>query len=242
VFYNDNKERRNNTKVLIEGIKHNEKIFNGKQFIDNFDASISRKNKNILDEIKKLLINATTSTSANANAKHKQYLILFVGSPASGKTYYYEHKLKDLDNLVYLSSDTFNGTPAKFNKEIEKELLNGKNVLIDNTNGTIKTREKYIKLCKDNDNIDVMVIKFNTNKNITLHLNALRTKLINTCVLNGVKDCKHNVPAVAIHSYWKRLEEPDKEKEKINNLFELEYEPLFTKKDGITQEMFNILL
>jgi DNA 3'-phosphatase len=259
VFYNDNKDSKNNTKVLIESIKNNDKIFNGKDFIEHFDVNISRKNKQVTDHIKTLLLPDKDKDKDKDKKQAKQYLILFVGSPASGKTSFYEQNLKDIYNLVYLSSDIFNGTPSKFNKEIEKELLNKKNVLIDNTNSTSKTREKYIKLCKElatskelattsknksieKYDIDIIVIKFNTSKNITLHLNALRTKLINTCVLNGEKDCKHNVPAVAIHSYWKRFEEPDKDKENINYLFEIEYEPIFTKKEGITQEMFNILL
>ena len=77
-----------------------------------------------------------------------------------------------------------------------------------------------------------------------MHLNALRTKLNNTCVLQGSKDCKHNVPAVAIHSYWKRLEQPDKEKEDFDYLFEIEYELQFssTEEEGVTPNMFELLL
>ena len=96
----------------------------------------------------------------------------------------------------------------------------------------------------------IIVMKFNTNKTITLHLNALRTKIINSCVLNGASDCKHNVPAVAIHSYWKRLEEPNINTELFDYLFEIEYEPIFnnintnTNKNtnSITKQMFELLL
>jgi len=240
VFYNDSNLLSNNTNVLIKDVYKNNKIFNGVKYIQEFDKNISRSNKKITNDIKNIWLDA------NTNLDTKQYLILFIGSPASGKTTYYKQNFKDINNLIYLSSDTFNGTPAKFNKEIEKELKNKNSVIVDNTNGTIKTREKYIKLCqslnnKISENCRIIYIKFNTNKEICMHLNALRTKLNNTCVLNGENDCNHNVPAVAIHSYWKRLEEPNKDKEQIDYLFEIEYEPKFDKKEGITQKMFELL-
>jgi bifunctional polynucleotide phosphatase/kinase len=234
VFYNmpNGKAVSNRTSVLMKAVEKNEKVFNGRIFIDEFDKTISQKNKLILEDIKKLLL-------------ERQCLIMFVGSPASGKTSYYQENIKNIENQIYLSNDTFNGTPGKFNKEIEKTLRNGINVVIDNTNGTSKVREKYIKIARDinkesGKDIKIIVVKFNTEKEIVLHLNAIRTKLINTCILKGNKDCKHNVPAVAIHSYWKRLEEPNKEKENFDYIFEIEYEPIFNVdgKSGITHQMF----
>jgi len=233
VFYNmpNGKAVSNRTSVLMKAVEKNEKVFNGRIFIDEFDKTISQKNKLILEDIKKLLL-------------ERQCLIMFVGSPASGKTSYYQENIKNIENQIYLSNDTFNGTPGKFNKEIEKTLRNGISVVIDNTNGTSKVREKYIKIARDinkesGKDIKIIVVKFNTEKEIVLHLNAIRTKLINTCILKGNKDCKHNVPAVAIHSYWKRLEEPNK-KEDIDYIFEIEYEPIFNVdgKSGITHKMF----
>lgn len=245
VFYGTSTLLTNRTNVLIKDVYKNDKIFNGAKYIEEFDKNISRNNDKITNDIKNIFL----------DTNNKQYLVLFVGSPASGKTTYYKQNFNDINNLVYLSSDTFNGTPAKFNKEVEKELKNNNSVIVDNTNSTIKTREKYIKLCQLLNNkisdkisditiekIEIIYIKFNTNKEICMHLNALRTKLNNACVLQGSKDCKHNVPAVAIHSYWKRLEEPTMEKENFDYLFEIEYEPKFNKKEGITQNMFELLL
>jgi len=231
VFYNDSKSVSNRTSVLIKAVEKNDKIFKGKKFIEEFD--IKKRGNNIVntDKLREMLYT-------------NQCLILFVGSPASGKTSYYEENLQTFENQIYLSNDTFNGTPGKFNKEIEKTLRNGLSVVIDNTNGTSKVREKYIKIAKDvsreiGKDIKIIIIKFNTEKEIALHLNAIRTKLINTCILKGSKDCKHNVPAVAIHSYWKRLENPEK-KEGIDYIFEFEYDPIFnrTNENRITQEMF----
>ena len=245
VFYNiegSNKAISNRTSVLIKALTKDDKIFKAREYLDNFDKLILEKNKLILEEVKKLLL-------------ERQCLIMFVGSPASGKTSFYERNMNNMKNinmleLKYMSNDTFNGTPGKFNKEIEKQLTGKHSVVIDNTNGTIKTRAKYIKIAHDVSKklaleqkpIIVVVIKFNTNKEITLHLNALRTKINNICMMDeiGKEECKHNVPAVAIHSYWKRLENPEK-KEGIDYIFEIEYEPIFTtigKTSGITKEMF----
>jgi bifunctional polynucleotide phosphatase/kinase len=232
VFYNDSKLISNRTTVLIKDIENNDKIFKGKKFIEEFDKTKIKNNKSILEEVKKLLLEC-------------QSLILFVGSPASGKTSYYENNFQNLEKQIYFSTDTFNGTPGKFNKEIEKTLKSKISVVIDNTNGTSKTREKYIKIARNitketGTDIKVIIIKFNTKKEITLHLNTLRTKIINTYVLKGSKDCKHNVPAVAIHSYWKRFEEPDKVKEDFDYIFEIEYEPIFNDKNSnsISKKMF----
>jgi bifunctional polynucleotide phosphatase/kinase len=234
VFYNmpNGKAVSNRTSTLIKAVEKNDKIFKGKKFIEEFD--IKKRENNIVntDKLSEMLYT-------------NQCIILFVGSPASGKTSYYEEHLQTFENQIYLSTDTFNGTPGKFNKEIEKTLRNGVSVVIDNTNGTSKVREKYIKIARDIINesgkdIKIIVVKFNTEKEIALHLNAIRTKLINTCILKGSKDCKHNVPAVAIHSYWKRLEEPNKEKENFDYIFEIEYEPIFNVEGnlGITHQMF----
>lgn len=231
VFYNmpNGKAVSNRTSVLMKAVEKNEKVFNGRIFIDEFDKTISQKNKLILEDIKKLLL-------------ERQCLIMFVGSPASGKTSYYQENIKNIENHIYLSNDTFIGTPGKFNKEIEKTLRNSISVVIDNTNGTSKVREKYIKIARDinkesGKDIKIIVVKFNTEKEIVLHLNAIRTKLINTCILKGNKDCKHNVPAIAIHSYWKRLENPEK-KEGIDYIYDIEYEPIFNYTDGVSREMF----
>jgi bifunctional polynucleotide phosphatase/kinase len=235
VFYGDSRLVSNSTSVLIKNVEKNDKIFKGKKFIEEFDKKVVENNKVVLDEIKKLLL-------------EYQCLVLFVGSPASGKTSYYNNNLQNLEKQIYFSTDIFNGTPGKFNKEIEKTLNTKISVIIDNTNSTIKTREKYIKIARNinkekNFHIKIIVVKFNTKKEITLHLNTLRTKIINTCVIKGDKDCKHNVPAVAIHSYWKRFEELNKEKEDIDYIFNIEYEPIFNNKNdknnnSITKKMF----
>jgi bifunctional polynucleotide phosphatase/kinase len=235
VFYDDSKELGNRTKRLQERVFADKEIFNGKKYLEEFDKNISRSNEKIREEIKTLLLD-----------KKKQFLIFFIGSPASGKSTYYETHLTKL-GLTYLSNDTFNGTPAKFNKEIDRNLKEGKNVIVDNTNASSKTREKLIQIASKNtsvgdSSIQVVCIHVTTPKNIVMHLNALRTKITNRDVLNNVINEGHSVPVVAIHSYWKHLEEPDREKEGIDYVFKIDYEPAFTKTGGITKEQFSMFL
>ncbi|MEI6425635.1 MAG: PocR ligand-binding domain-containing protein, partial [Lentisphaerota bacterium] len=47
-------------------------------------------------------------------------------------------------------------------------------------------------------------------KETGMHLNELRTKLSIVCELNDKKNCKKTVPTVAINTFWKYFEEPDK--------------------------------
>lgn len=239
VFYNDSKDIGNRTKKLMERVLSDDTVFNGKKYLEMFDKNVSSRNEKITESIKKLLLD-----------KKKQFLIFFVGSPASGKSTYYKNHLEELgDGLVYLSNDTFQGTPAKFNKEIDRNLKEGKNVIVDNTNASSKTREKLIQIVSklnstavEGNKINVVCIHVTTPKNIVMHLNALRTKITNRDELNKVVSEGHSVPVVAIHTYWKHLEEPDAEKEGIDHLFKIEYEPVFTKTNGITKEQFSMFL
>ena len=80
------------------------------------------------------------------------------------------------------------------------------------------------------------------SKQLIMHLNELRTKLSIICELNGKKVCKKPVPTVAINTFWKYFEEPDKD-EGIDYIFYIEYEPDFTNTEGgISKERFKLLL
>lgn len=224
VFYNNDKSAVNNTQKLIEKLNSDKTIFNGKKFLQDFDKNITENNKVIRDNIIGLL-------------EKEQCLVIFIGSPASGKSSFYNLYLKA--HAQYLSNDTFNGTPSKFNKEIEKLLSQGHNVVIDNTNSTMKTREKYIAIAEKGNKdkkIAILGVHFTTPKEICLHINELRNKKNNICRLLGNDTCRENVPIVAIHSYWKRLEIPNKQNDKFSTLFSIEYEPVFTMENGITKD------
>mgnify|MGYP003352063436 CR=1 FL=1 len=55
----------------------------------------------------------------------------------------------------------------------------------------------------------------------------MRTKLVNICELQKKDNCGHNVPAVALHTYWKHFEIVDIDKEDIDILYTIYWEPTF---------------
>ena len=84
-----------------------------------------------------------------------------------------------------------------------------------------------------------------------MHLNALRTKKNNITSLQDAKYEGHNVPAVAIHTYWKNFQEPSTDEEDIDSIYTIQYEPAFITtiddtndniKNGLKEEDFLILL
>ena len=273
VFYGDatGKLASNQTPKLIKDLEKDHKIFNARKYLED-DKEITKNHKNnyeTIKMIKKYLEN--NENDKKMDNKNGKILILYVGSPASGKSHFLKNYLPDFKRtILYMSQDTFNGTPAKFIKTISQYMdMNtdiGNIIVIDNTNGTIKTREKYISLAH-NKGYKVMVIYFDTPKEICMHLNALRTKINNiytelNTIPSSIKDDKDdkgdnkkdgkddnddsnsNVPAVAIHTYWKKLEIPDK-KENMNELFTIYFEPIFPKTKtnyDITKELFSLFL
>jgi bifunctional polynucleotide phosphatase/kinase len=234
----ENEYKQFDSEYLISKIKKNDKQFKPIDFLQNIkyektngSVDINKdSNKDDIDSIKRIL------------DRNTKCLILFVGSPASGKTFLYNKYFKNNEKIIYMSKDTFNGTDAKFNKEVEKNLSNESNntILIDNTNGKLKNREKLLKIAKE-QKARTILIKFDISKQLVMHLNELRTKMSIICELNGKKSCKKPVPTVAINTFWKYFEEPDKD-EGIDNIFHIEYEPDFTNKEGISSDRFQLLL
>ena len=212
-----------------------DKLFNPNKIITKKEGiAIKRQSK----------INAATRDEiiAMIEDQHKQSLVIFVGSPASGKSSWYARYLKSLSGsrLVYLGMDTFNGTLAKFHKEVETNLKNGENVVVDNTNGSSKARNKLATLAHGvNKDIQVLVVHFTTDKPVCLHLNALRTKRVNVCELQKKDNCGHNVPAVAIYTYWKHFEPVDMDKESIDVVYSIEFEPRFS---GLDEKIYRLML
>jgi bifunctional polynucleotide phosphatase/kinase len=226
----------NKTDYLVKQVLADDKLFNPNKPITKKEGLANKRQSKI---------NAATRDEiiAGIEDQHKQSLVIFVGSPASGKSSWYASYLKELcgSRLVYLGMDTFNGTLAKFHKEVEINLKKRKNVIVDNTNGTSKAREKLAALAKGVDkDIQVIVVHFTTDKPVCLHLNALRTKKVNICELQKKENCGHNVPAVAIHTYWKHFEPVQMDKETdIDVVYTLEWEPRYS---GLEEKIYRLTL
>lgn len=213
----------NKTDLLIKNVLADEHVFSPK--LEKVSKRTSKINTATREEIQAML-----------GDKHVQSLVIFVGSPASGKSSWFNMHLKgDIglsSRVVYLGMDTFNGTLGKFHKEIEAELKKGKNVVVDNTNGSSKAREKLVRIARDvGSNIQVIVVHFTTEKRICLYQNAMRTKEVNVCHLQKKDSCGHNVPAVAIHTYWKYFEPVDMDKEDIDVIYTIAWEPVFKNQE-----------
>lgn len=227
----------NKTSTLIKQLLADEKLFNPNKPLSKQEMAANKKLAKINAATKDEII-------AGLEDQHMQSLIIFVGSPASGKSSWYASYLKHLESkglVSYLGMDTFNGTLTKFHKEIEEHLKKGKNVIVDNTNGTEKSRSKLATLAKGvNKNIQVLVVHFTTDKQICMHLNALRTKQVNICELQKKQHCGHNVPAVAIHTYWKYFEQVDIDKELgIDVVYTIGFEPRFS---GLDEKIYRLML
>jgi DNA 3'-phosphatase len=126
-------------------------------------------------------------------------IVIMVGSPASGKSFY----SRELEKKGYLR---INKDTMKIDKVIQKEfnagLKEGRNIVIDNTNSTKESRAKWINAAKKASytvtivwmNFPLPVVEFLDNYRIAQNKNE------NT-----------HVPIVAMRVYYKKLEEPTQE-------------------------------
>lgn len=73
-----------------------------------------------------------------------QEVIIFVGSPASGKSYFAKTHFKD---YIYINRDTL-GTWQKCVAALERAIQEGKSAVIDNTNPDAESRKRYIDAAK----------------------------------------------------------------------------------------------
>jgi bifunctional polynucleotide phosphatase/kinase len=230
VFYYNKKYskiEKYTTEFLIRKLKEDEKVFIPSRYLDEVEdkkKEIETRNKDI---VKNILTEVT----------HHNIVIMFVGSPASGKTTFYRRNFANDGKIAYMSNDTFKGTPAKFTKEVGKKLADGSSVVIDNTNGTKSARAKIIDVA-GKAGIRVIVIHFDTPKPVIMHMNEIRSKIAKIAEMNGEELEKPPVPDVAIHTYFKKFEEPDLD-EGIEKIYKVEYLPVF---DEAMEDKFRIIL
>ena len=76
-------------------------------------------------------------------------IILLIGFQASTKSSFADHILQSVEHIVVLSKDEQKNKTSEYLVErAEEHLLQGKTVIIDNTNLTIASRKPYIDLAK----------------------------------------------------------------------------------------------
>ncbi|KAF8820012.1 polynucleotide kinase 3 phosphatase [Cardiosporidium cionae] len=134
------------------------------------------------------------SISSKRFVSSKQEMILMIGAPASGKSTFSRYYFS---SYTYINQDHLK-TKAKCLAACKIALKKGESVIIDNQNKEKSTRKLYIDLAKEND-ILVQAIRLEYPKEFCFHLNTYRM----------LKDPSiPKIPSVAIHSFFKYVEDP----------------------------------
>lgn len=127
-------------------------------------------------------------------------VVIFVGSPGCGKTRLYQALAAKYD-LVLVSRDVQRGGHRNvFRQALAERRAGGPHIIVDNTNPLRADRLAYSQEAQD-ALYDVAICHVATPKAVCFHLNAAR------CQLGGGPE----LPAIAIHSFWKRFEPPNAE-------------------------------
>ncbi|KAK1948599.1 Bifunctional polynucleotide phosphatase/kinase [Phytophthora citrophthora] len=125
-------------------------------------------------------------------AKPDQELVVLVGPPASGKSFFAK---THLSSYVIVSQDELR-TAANCKKKCLEAIEQKKSVVIDNTNRDPRTRKEWIAIAKEK-NLPVRCFEMNVDKPLSMHLNTFRS-------LTEQK----KIPDVAIHGFYKNLVAP----------------------------------
>ena len=230
-FFLDDISTNNQTEKLIENLNNDKDEYNPWSYIKKLETEkiklttskksismrefYSKSNKEMLSRLNEIV---------NSNEK---ICILFIGSPSSTKSTFYDDHLKKMilkkqDKWIYTSLDVLKGyTMAKYIKYLGEQFSKGMNCIVDNTNPDSKSREKIISIARREGVIKIISIYFNIDKATVLHLNKLRTKKINSKLLVN----KEPVPTVAIHTYCKKYESINTVEEGIDECMEWEFIP-----------------
>lgn len=126
----------------------------------------------------------------------KQELIILVGYPGCGKSYFCKKYLKD---YIHINQDELK-TLSKCKLLTIKSLKEKKSIVIDNTNPSKDTRKIYIDICKEL-NIPCRCIYFDLDLKIIKHLNIYRELLGE----------KKRIPNIAYNVYNKKFNMPIRE-------------------------------
>ncbi|KFD53225.1 hypothetical protein M514_05935 [Trichuris suis] len=128
----------------------------------------------------------------------KQEVIILVGVPGSGKSYFFTKYLKP-HGFVHVSLDVL-ANSNRCIKYVEESLEQGNSVVIDNTNADRKSRATYVALAKK-ANVDCRCFVMNVTFEHARHNNAYRRIL-------GTDKAHNTVTDVVMSTCKARFEEP----------------------------------
>jgi bifunctional polynucleotide phosphatase/kinase len=159
---------------------------------------------------------------------NKKYMIVMVGSPASGKSHLtrqlVEHHHEQKFHIV--SQDQV-GTHKKMENLLRKCLEKGNNIIVDNTNPAFQKkprvtfREFYFKVMNDIDPSYVTIaINMTTSPEIIHQLNHFRAQHFNRPFINRI-----------VYNVFNKYYEPPTTDEGFDMVFDYESQPVFTSDE-----------
>ena len=132
-------------------------------------------------------------------AKPHTEVVIFVGSPGSGKSTFWKN---NLSSYTRVNNDTLK-SKERCLKAMRASLESNKSCVIDNTNPTVAVRTPYIKIAEE-FNVPVRCFIFKMEKDMAFHLDTLRRVNKHRNHLSG------RVGSMPIHKFYKDFEEPQK--------------------------------
>ncbi|KAM0788200.1 hypothetical protein ACM66B_001359 [Microbotryomycetes sp. NB124-2] len=131
-------------------------------------------------------------------------VVLFVGSPASGKTTLYRRYFEPA-GYAHVNQDTLK-TRQKCIEAVREHLSAGRSCVVDNTSPARATREQYLELLRNEfPNVKARVVYFAVPSALAMHNNVYRS--------SDPSSNREMVPAIAFSQYDKAFEMPDPEAE-----------------------------
>jgi bifunctional polynucleotide phosphatase/kinase len=165
-----------------------------------FFAGIPNKDFLKIEEKKHPLTEWVSDTSQKISPSLKnssKRVVIMVGSPASGKSFY-SHELETTYGYLRINKDDMK-SDAIMLKAYDAGLKEGRNIVIDGTNPTKENRSKWITIARK-ASYEITIVWMNFPMYIVEFLNNYR-------IANNKNQNSH-VPAVAMRVYYKKLEIP----------------------------------
>jgi len=148
------------------------------------------------------IVDAIAGTLTDNPDQNGILVVLMMGSPASGKTTCAKaicsELAEDFVGGVNLVSKDDYPTPAKSFKKFNELIRQGKSVVIDGCNATQASRKKYMDVVLKTEGVRWFVVSARTDKSTSMLLNQRRAWETRT----------KPIPAVGIHAWYKRYEDP----------------------------------